>query len=140
MLLRAFSSARYRFKSVAPLRKIIQHFRQCHPQPFERFFTVMEYDDGPRPRIPEYVTRTLPGSHGPVEIRAQYGPHDDLIFKRGGAQKGRLKSGDPSIRRPEKMGVDLPRGLPDIVQIFFIPRLPAIDMVMRMIADPVTFG
>ncbi len=107
------------------------------PQASERLFTVMKDDNRPRARISDHITGTSARRDRLIEIRAQYSPHHDLIRQGRSPQTSRLESADLPVRRPEKIRIDIFFRLPDIVKVLFVGGLPAIQVILRVIAHPV---
>src|SRR5438309_2084318 len=99
----------------------------------------MEYDDGTGASMTDHMTGALFRGERPVEIRAQHIPHNNSIVKGRPLQQRRLESADPPIRRTEQIRIDILSRLVYIFKILLVGSLPAIEVVLGMIADTVAF-
>lgn len=119
------------------MRKVLQDARKSVLHFLLRFETVVEYNNRPGPDVLNDILIALFVADRLVEIPTQHIPHHDLIVPQ---KELSLLGSHPSVRWPEEIAIDELSTVAHIVEVRNIVLCPARDMIVRMVADRVSFS
>ncbi len=94
----------------------------------------MKHHDGAGLHLKHHILYTGLAIYRLIEVGAQHIPHNDFGAGYGPLQLLHLKRRYPAVGWPEQRGSDVFAGFEDILNILVCTRLPAVHMIMGMIA------
>ena len=116
--------------------KKIEQCGQCKPQVALRFQAVVQYDDRAGPAVADDIIQAFLRLDTLVEVAAQHVPHHNpvVLFQRFG-----LCRPESAVWRTKKIALHQTGALRYVVQVICNRRLPAVEVLMGVVADRVAF-